>query len=114
MGERINAHLENIEAASVGAGPHRRADWRASSFILSASAPDRFASTGGQPTAPPPPPPVLDARVVSVLLEAAYRCAPKPEPAVRIVDAVEVAQLVETTEPPPPMPKQKAPPLLPE
>ena len=40
---QIKAHIENIEAAAVGDGPHARADWRASDALLKLKAPDRFS-----------------------------------------------------------------------
>ena len=49
-GSKIKAHLANIEAGAIGAGPHKRADWRASQAILGIIDRNRFS-----PTAPPPP-----------------------------------------------------------
>jgi len=42
-GAQIKAHLENIEQAERGQGPHARADWRASAHLLAIKAPDRFS-----------------------------------------------------------------------
>jgi hypothetical protein len=49
-GQKIKTHLGNIEAGAIGAGPHKRADWRASAAILGIIDRNRFS-----PTAPPPP-----------------------------------------------------------
>ena len=50
---QIKAHLENIELAETGSGPHARADWRASHALLAMKSPERFGTQAGgqQPTA---------------------------------------------------------------
>ena len=137
MGERINGHLANIENASIGAGPHKRADWRASSFVLAATAPERFSPSGGTHTPQTPQPPALPSTTINFWLGAAYahsNVAPAPA---QVVDAAEVLALPEpgdTAPPPataapgrsyweqegasdatePPTPKRRAPPMLPE
>ena len=45
--QKIQTHIANIEAGAVGAGPHKRADWRASLARLSLLDPSRFQSSGG-------------------------------------------------------------------
>jgi hypothetical protein len=47
---KLKAHLQNIEEASRGEGPHARADWRASSFLLAIADPARFATSSQAPT----------------------------------------------------------------
>jgi len=39
----LSSHLANIEAGAVGAGLHKRADWRASDRLLCIAAPDRYS-----------------------------------------------------------------------
>ena len=134
-GVRLAAHLQNIELAAVGAGPHKRADWRASSFVLAATAPDRFTTTGGAPQAPTAPTPALPA-TINFWLGAAYAHANAAPAPAQVVDVAEVLALPEpgtaeppppappgrsywegasaATEPPPPTPKRRAPPMLPE
>lgn len=46
---KLKAHLANIEAAAVGEGPHKRADWRASAHIMQVVDPARY-STQQQPS----------------------------------------------------------------
>jgi hypothetical protein len=93
-GSKIKAHLANIEDAAVGAGPHKRADFRASLAILGIIDRNRFS-----PAAPPPPvqtaaptPPAT----VNVWIDLAYA---KPAPG-QVVDVQSSKQLVESTEPP--------------
>ena len=40
---RIQHHLDNVDQAAIGAGPHKRADFRASMAALAWTAPERFA-----------------------------------------------------------------------
>jgi hypothetical protein len=81
-GSKIKAHLANIEAGAIGAGPHKRADWRASQAILGIIDRNRFS-----PAAPPPPvqtaaptPPAT----VNVWIDLAY--AAGSAPAAQVVD----------------------------
>ena len=81
-GQKIATHLGNIEAGAIGAGPHKRADWRASQAILGIIDRNRFS-----PTAPPPPvqtaaptPPAT----VNVWIDLAY--AAGSAPAAQVVD----------------------------
>jgi chemotaxis response regulator CheB len=41
---KLKAHLANIEDAAVGAGAHKRADWRASAHIMQVVDPARYSS----------------------------------------------------------------------
>ena len=49
--KKIKAHIENIEDAAVGAGPHARADFRASLAILELTDRQRFGRGDEQQTA---------------------------------------------------------------
>lgn len=39
---KLQSHIENIEDASQGKGPHARADWRASAHIAAIISPERY------------------------------------------------------------------------
>jgi len=71
-GQKIAAHFSNIEQAAFGAGPHKKADWRASSYVLSATAPNRFASTGGVSVQVNVMPPPIPPAVISTMTRAIY------------------------------------------
>jgi hypothetical protein len=96
-GQKIATHLGNIEAGAIGAGPHKRADWRASQAILGIIDRNRFS-----PTAPPPPvqtaaptPPAT----VNVWIDLAYAQVAEQKPG-EVVDVQSSKQLVESTESP--------------
>jgi hypothetical protein len=99
-GQKIAAHIRNIEAGAVGAGPHKRADWRASlSMVERVLAPQRY---GTQQTQLPPLPPPTPANVVNVWVALAYSkgaAQAADSPAGPLIDTGEAKLLPETTAP---------------
>lgn len=81
-GQKIAAHIANIEAGAVGAGPHKRADWRASKAVLEIVAPTRYGTQQPQATAPPI---ALPAGQLTAWLVAAYS-PPPDKPTGAVVD----------------------------
>jgi hypothetical protein len=104
----LAGNLEQIECAAAGKGGHR-ADWRAADRLNAILKPEVYG-LGAQVPAPQAPM-LLDNRTIGILLAAAYRSQPEPVPG-RVIDAVEVKQIPETTEPPMPQPKAKMPPIV--
>jgi hypothetical protein len=96
-GRRIAAHLKNIEDGAVGAGVHKRADWRASKAVLEMADPHRFA---GREPAPEPPRAPVDERTLRVWSELAslvHNARQRQQPG-EVTDAEEVKALPERTE----------------
>ena len=88
-GTKIKTHLSNIEAKS-------EKEWRASAYVLSATDPTRFSTTGGAPQPPTPPPPALAITTINTWLSLAYR-AQSLEPATPLIDVEPVKQLEDST-----------------
>lgn len=87
-GAKLNAHVENIEAAGIGAGPHKRADWRASKAVLEMMAPARY---GPQQAQAPAAPQAIPAPTINLWLGSAYGPHAKVDapPAAQVDDAQE-------------------------
>lgn len=72
-GAYLQAHLKNIEAAGVGEGPHKRADWRASDRLLALAAPERFAASQQSPEPPAAAGPVVGLEIFERWVKIADR-----------------------------------------
>ena len=116
-GSKIDAHLQNIDLKSSK-------DWRASAYILSATDPSRFSTSGGAPqvqvSAQPTIPPQVIAKWVAVAYDNQREEPPAPL-AAEVVDTwSEARQLAENTtatkpeptEPLGPSPTKKCPPMF--
>jgi hypothetical protein len=88
-GQKIAAHLANIEAGATGTGPHKRADWRASQAILGIVAPRYLPQ---QLPIPAPPQPSTSARTINIWLQAAHEQV-AAEAAAKAIDCQEVKAL---------------------
>ena len=117
-GEKIKTHIGNIEAGAVGAGPHKRADWRASQAILG------IVAARYLPQQPPPeqPRPAVSAATVQVWISNGYgqlaeivdapevKALPSPPAELKIADGVGRS---DWNEPPPRPAREKCPPMFP-
>ena len=83
-GEKIKTHIANIEAAAVGAGPHKRPDWRASAYALSATDPTRFQPSGGVQVQVNAAQPAIPAPLIEKWISLAY--GEQPAVSSQIVD----------------------------
>ena len=99
VGTKITTHLANIEAAAVGAGPHKRPDWRASAYALSATDPTRFQPSGGVQVQVNPAQPAIPAAMIEKWISLAY--GERPAVSSQIVDTT--AKLLPETTPSPPI-----------
>ena len=82
----IDMQIRNIEDGAIGAGPHKRADWRASHALLGIIDPSRFGQQQGQDASRPA---VHAPQTVNVWLTAVY--ADKPAGQVVDVQAKQIA-----------------------
>jgi hypothetical protein len=109
VGAKIKTHIANIEDGAIGAGPHKRADWRASAHILSLTDPTRFQPSGGA-QAPASPPPPINIERMNVWIEAAMH-AVKDAGQVVVQEVKQIEDLSAPAEPPPPAAVSRATPL---
>jgi hypothetical protein len=84
-GNYLRAQIQNIEAGAIGAGNHKRADWRASRELISLVSPERYA----QQAAPDTSPRTLPAPTVNVWVSGAYQVASA------VADASQANQIVD-------------------
>lgn len=116
VGQKIKTHLANIEAAAVGAGPHKRADWRASAYALSAADPTRFQPSGGVQVQINSIQPAIPASTIEKWLVAAYEKEPHVQG--EVVDTWSeprlLAEPAAAAEPAPPPRTRKAPAMFPK
>ena len=99
-GQKLAAHIANIEAGATGTGAHKKADWRASlSMVERVLAPQRY---GPQAAPPSPLPAQTPANVLNVWLALAYNSkgpAQAADSPAGQIDTHEVKALPETTTP---------------
>lgn len=106
MGQKIAAHLDNIDAKSAK-------DWRASAYILSVTDANRFQTSGGQVQINVPQPALALATIYSWLTTA--RAELEAEQAGQVVDvkAKQLPQRIESEAPQPRCPPVSPPFKLP-
>jgi hypothetical protein len=106
-GAKIKTHLANIEDGAVGAGPHKRADWRASQAILAIIDRNRY---GNQP--PPTEPtrqPAVSPRTINFWITTAQAQEASGQPSGQIEDTWTEPRLLaeKTSNPAEPAPARK-------
>lgn len=85
-GEKIRTHISNIEQGAIGAGPHKRADWRASKALLEIVDPSRY---GQQQSQPPAVAPAVQPATIAKWLANAFPAQVSAPPAGAVVDTTE-------------------------